>query len=521
MFARFFIDRPIFAAVLSIVIALAGGVAVWTLPLAQFPQITPPTIQIDCNYPGASAQVVAETVASPIEQQVNGVENMLYMNSQCTSDGSYSLTVTFETGTDLNMAQVLLQNRVNLAMPQLPDVVRATGITTRKRSSDLLMTISLNSPSGRYDQLYLSNYAMSRLRDEIVRLPGMSEVLIFGQRDFAMRLWVDPDKLAAKGLTAADVVNALREQNVPVAAGQVGQPPAASGQALQVTLSTLGRLREPKEFEDVILNVGPLGQLVRMKDVARVELGAKNQNVSYRFDGKPTVGLAIFTLSDANALDVGDRVKERIAELSRDFPEDLIYEIGYDTTPFIRESVGEVFKSLRDAIILVAIVVLVFLQSWRSALIPLVAVPVAIVGTFAAMWLAGFSLNNLTLFGLVLAIGIVVDDAIVVVEAVEHHIEGGMAPRAATALAMQQVSGPVIAVGLVLSAVFIPCAFIAGITGAFFRQFALTIAVSTLISAFNSLTLSPALCALLLKPRQKGTHTAFPRLSFLLAGGWL
>jgi multidrug efflux pump len=518
MFARFFIDRPIFAAVVSIVITLAGGVAVWTLPLAQFPRITPPTIQVDCNYPGASAQVVAEAVAAPIEQQVNGVENMLYMNSQCTAEGSYSLTVTFDTGTDLNMAQVLLQNRVNLAMPQLPDVVRATGITTRKRSSDLLMTVSLNSPNGRYDQLYLSNYAMSRMRDELVRLPGMSEVLIFGQRDYALRAWVDPDKLAAKGLTAADVVNALREQNVPVAAGQVGQPPAPSGQALQITLSTLGRLRDPAEFGDVIVKVGALGQLVRLKDVARVELGAKNQNVSYRFDAKETVGLAIFTLSDANALDVGDRVKQKIAELSRDFPEDLIYEIGYDTTPFIRDSVKEVFKSLRDAIILVALVVLVFLQSWRSALIPLVAVPVAIVGTFAAMWLAGFSLNNLTLFGLVLAIGIVVDDAIVVVESVEHHIEQGLSPRAATIAAMEEVSGPVIAVGLVLSAVFVPCAFFTGVVGQFFRQFALTIAISTAISTFNSLTLSPALAAILLKPKGARRDWFTRLLDFTL--GW-
>lgn len=518
MLARFFIDRPIFAAVLSIVIAMAGGVAVWFLPIAQYPQITPPTIQIDCNYPGASAEVVAQTVAAPIEQQVNGVENMLYMNSQCTSDGSYSLTITFEIGTNLNMAQVLVQNRVNLAMPQLPDVVRATGITTRKRSSDLLMTVSLNSPGRRYDQMYLSNYAQTHLRDELCRLPGISEVLIFGQRDYSMRIWLDPDKLAARNLTAGDVVNALREQNVPVATGQIGQPPVRSGQQLQMTLDMRGRLQSVAEFENVIVKVGSRGQLVRMKDIARVVMGAKNENVSNRFDGKPTVGMGVFGLSDANALDVGDAVKAKMEDLSRDFPEDVVWEIGYDTTPFIRESVNEVFKSLRDAIILVAIVVLVFLQSWRSALIPLVAVPVAIIGTFAAMWIVGFSINNLTLFGLVLAIGIVVDDAIVVVEAVEHHIEAGMSPRDATIRAMDEVSGPVIAVGLVLSAVFIPCAFFSGIVGQFFRQFALTIAISTAISTFNSLTLSPALAAILLK--RKGARSDWLTRIINFSLGW-
>jgi multidrug efflux pump len=501
MFCRFFIDRPIFAAVLSIFITLAGGLAVWTLPIAQYPPIAPPTVQVDCNYPGASAQVVAQTVASPIEQYVNGVEGMMYMSSQSTNDGSYTLTVTFKPGVDLNLAQVLVQNRLALAMPALPDVVRQTGVTMRKRGPDILLTVSINSPDNRYDQLYLSNYAVLHLKDELVRLPGISEVMVFGQRDYSMRVWVDPDKLMARNLTVQDVIAALREQNLQVALGQIGQPPAQSDQAFQMPLSVLGRLSEPEQFNRIILRTTDDGRIIRISDIGHVDLNARSQDISNRFDGKPTVGLAVFILSDANALHTADLVKAKMKDLSEEFPDGVVYEIGYDTTPFIRESIGEVFKSLRDAIILVAIVVLVFLQGWRPAVIPLLAVPVAIVGTFAAMYVAGFSINNLTLFGLVLAIGIVVDDAIVVVEAVEHHIELGLAPRDAAIKAMDQVSGPVIAVGLVLSAVFIPCAFMSGIVGQFFRQFALTIAVSTIISAFNSLTLSPALAAILLRPR--------------------
>jgi multidrug efflux pump subunit AcrB len=515
---RFFIDRPIFATVLSALITLAGALAVGTLPLSQYPPVAPPTIQIDCNYPGAGAQVVAETIAAPIEQQVNGVEDMLYMSSQSTSDGSYTLSVTFKTGTNLNMAQVRVQNAVALAMPNLPDVVRATGITTRKRSPELLLTVSLNSPEGRYDQLYLSNYAVTHLKDEISRLPGLSDVTIFGQRDFATRVWVDPEKLAARNLTATDVVSALRTQNAQVAAGHVGQPPVADGQPFQITLTTVGRLTDVVEFEDVVVKVTPDGKVVKIKDVARVELGAKSFDVSNRFDRKQTIGLAIFILSDANALEVSNVVKEKMAELAKDFPEGMRYEIGYDTTPFIRDSIFEVVKSLRDSVILVAIVVLVFLQSWRSALIPLAAVPVAIIGSFAAMSLIGFSLNNLTLFGLVLAVGIVVDDAIVVVEAVEHKIAIGLAPREATIAAMEEVSGPVIAVGAVLFAVFIPCAFLSGIVGQFFRQFALTVAIATAISTLNSLSLSPALCAVLLRP--KGARKDPLTWIFNLAFGW-
>ncbi|MDB5348854.1 MAG: cation/multidrug efflux pump [Planctomycetota bacterium] len=528
MFSKFFIDRPIFAAVLSIVITLAGGISLFTLPIGQYPQISPPTVSVDCNFPGASAQVVSESVATPIEQMVNGVEDMLYMSSQCTNDGSYTLSVTFRHGIDLNMAQVLVQNRVSLAMPNLPDVLKQTGVNVRKQSPDILLAIAINSPpikgekTGRYDQLYLSNYAVLQIKDELARMPGVSEVRLFGQRDYSMRIWVDPDKLASRGMEAGDVVRSLREQNMSVAAGQIGQPPVESGQAIQIPLSTLGRLTEVEQFEKVIVKTTPDGRVVRVKDIGRVELGAKNEDINCSVNGKPSVSLAIFQLPDANALDTADIIKAKMEELKKNFPEGVDYEIRYDTTPFISESIGEVVKTLREAILLVALVVLLFLQNWRSAVIPLVAVPVAIVGTFAAMAALGFTLNNLTLFGLVLAIGIVVDDAIVVVEAVEHHIEHGLAPREATIRAMEQVSGPVVAIGLVLTAVFVPCAFITGIVGQFFRQFALTIAVSTVISAFNSLTLSPALAALLLRPRREDEKGgALPRPAFVLLGGYL
>ena len=503
MIPRFFIDRPIFATVLSVLVTLAGGLAAFTLPISQYPVVTPPTIQIDCNYPGASSEVVSKTIAAPIEQQVNGVENMLYMSSQCTADGSYTCTITFKTGTNLNMAQVRVQNRVNLALPQLPDVVRATGITTRKRSPELLMTVALSSPDGVYKQLYLSNYAVLHLKEVLARIPGISDVTVFGQKDYALRVWVNPEKLAGLGLTPGDVVAAIREQNAPVVAGQVGQPPAGDGQPIQLTVSAVGRLVEVEQFEQVVVKRGPQGAVVKVRDVARVELGAKSADVVNRFDMKETIGLAIFPLPDANALEIAAAVKAHMAVLAKDFPTGMMYEIGYDTSPFIGESIKEVLKSLQTAVVLVAIVVLVFLQSWRAAIIPLAAVPVAIVGTFAAMAAAGFTINNLTLFGLVLAVGIVVDDAIVVVEATQHQLEKGYSPREATIRAMDEVAGPIVAVGVVLSAVFIPCAFLSGLVGAFFRQFALTIAVSTLISTFNSLTLSPALCAILMKGQRE------------------
>jgi multidrug efflux pump len=518
MFSRFFIDRPILASVPSIIITLAGLVAAFALPVAQYPEITPPTIRVSCTYPGASAQVVAETVAAPIEQQVNGVEDMLYMLSQCSNDGTYQLTVTFKVGTNLNMAQVLVQNRVALAMPVLPDVVKQIGVTTKKRAPDLMLMIHLVSPDGRYDQLYLSNYAMIQVLDEISRLDGVGDVFIMGQRDYSMRVWLDPDRLTSLGMTAGDVLKAMREQNVQVAAGQIGQQPAARGVDFQYTMTTLGRLIEPEQFGEIVVKSGEQGQIIRLRDVARIELGARNQDINSYLDGQPAAGLAVFQLPGANALATADLVKAKMKEMSERFPAGLEYHIYYDTTPYISESITEVFHTLRDAVLLVALVVLVFLQNWRSALIPLIAVPVAIIGTFAAMALMGFSLNTLSLFGLVLAIGIVVDDAIVVVEATEHHIEQGMTPRAAAHQAMSEVSAPVIAIGLVLTSVFLPCVLIRGITGLFFRQFALTIAVSTILSTLNSLTLSPALCAILLKPR----HAHRDPLSWIinLLFGW-
>ncbi|HET6881993.1 MAG TPA: efflux RND transporter permease subunit, partial [Pirellulales bacterium] len=524
MISRFFIDRPIFAAVLSIVITLAGFVAVWTLPVAQFPQVSPPTVRVTCTYPGASAKDVAEAVAAPIEQFVNGVEGMMFMSSTSTNDGQYNLTVTFHQSIDVNMAQVLVQNRVALAVPMLPDVIKQTGVSVRKQSPDILMGIALYSPGRRYDQLYVSNYAILQIKDELARMDGVGDVFVFGQRDYSMRVWVNPEELAARGLTAADVANAIREQNMPVALGAIGQQPAPGDQVIQVSLNTLGRLDTVEQFENIILKATPEGRMTRLKDVARVELGAKNLDVNVSMDNQPTVFLAIFQMPDANALETHDRIMDKMRELSESFPEGLAFDVGFTTVPYTRESIREVFNTLRDAIALVAIVVLLFLQNWRSAIIPLVAVPVAIVGTFAVMAAMGFSLNNLTLFGLVLAIGIVVDDAIVVVEAVEHHIDEGLSPREATIKAMQQVSGPVIAVGLVLSAVFVPCAFISGITGQFFRQFAMTIAVSTIISAFNSLTLSPALTAVLLRPRDKANALPLPWLAFPVIGavaGWM
>ena len=496
---------------LSIVIVLAGGVAIPTLPIAQYPDITPPTVQVSCSYPGANAQVVADTVAAPIEQQVNGVERMLYMSSQCTNDGAYVLTVTFELGTDLKIALVQVQNRVQLAMPQMPSQVQLQGVNIKKKTPAILLAVSLFSPNERYDALYMSNYAMLHVRDELMRLPGVSDVTFLGERDYSIRTWLDPEKLAARSMTANDVASAVREQNNQVVGGQLGQPPSQQGQNFQPTLNALGRLTTPEQFGEIVVKIGlpingaPSRPLVRLRDVARTELGAQQYDQSCLLDGKPSVSLAVFQTPTANMLDTAAGIRRKMKELKQAFPEGLDYRYGYDTTPFITESIGEVLKTLRDAILLVAIVVLVFLQNWRATLIPLAAVPVAIIGTFAVMAAIGFSLNNLSLFGLVLAIGIVVDDAIVVVENVERWLAAGLAPKEAAIKAMEEVTGPVIAVALVLCAVFIPCAFISGITGQFFRQFALTIAVSTVISAFNSLTLSPALAALILKPHAQGS----------------
>jgi multidrug efflux pump len=673
MISHFFIDRPIFAAVLSIVITLAGGIAAVNLPIAQYPQITPPSVQVSINYPGASAQVVAATVAAPIEQQVNGVQGMLYMSSQMGNDGSYTLTVTFDLGVDLNTALVMVQNRVALAMPQLPNQVQQQGITIKKKTPDLLMIINFTSPDNRYDDVYLSNFAMIYVKDELFRVAGVSDITFMGQRDYSIRAWLDPQKLASRNMTASDVAKAIRSQNIEAAAGQVGQPPVNGGQTSQLPITTLGRLTLPEQFADIIVKVGqnrasgpslaaspskrsvglalpgsispiqnfstmggvasarvvasnigggvstaplstatsssgvgtattsssssvgvqsisgvtgggatgggamaggggttagggasngggttggaasggtttnttsgpgtmtsgatsstmtgltsgsmsaaggngtisgatmghgpqnPSATIVRLRDVARVELGAQNYNQGCTFDGQPSVGLGIRMLPGTNALDVADRVRSKMDQLRTRFPEGVDFEIAYDITPFIRESVADVVQTLFEAVVLVGVVVMVFLQNWRAMIIPLIAVPVAIVGTFAVMLVLGFSLNNISLFGLVLAIGIVVDDAIVVVENVERWLEQGLSPRDATRKAMEEVTGPVIAVALVLCAVFVPCAFISGIIGQFFRQFAVTIAVSTVFSAINSLTLSPALAAILLHRKE-------------------
>jgi len=523
--SHFFIDRPIFASVLSIVVTLAGGVAAFSLPVAQYPDVTPPTVLVTCIYPGANAQTVRDTVAAPIEQQVSGVENMIYMSSLCTNDGSYVLTVTFRLGMDSDMAQVLVQNRVSLAQPVIPDLVQREGINVKKMSPSTMMIVNFYSPDQRYDNIFLSNYATIQVKDELGRLPGVANVSYLGERDYSMRAWLDPEKLASLNLTADDVSQAISEQNLQVAAGQIGQQPVPAGQQFQLTINTLGRLIDPEQFADIIIKVGEgsptNGQaagIVRLRDVARIELGSQQYDQSCTLDGQPSVALSIYQLPGSNALATARGVYAKMDELAERFPDGLKYEIVYDTTPFIHESINEVFKTLRDAIILVAIVVLIFLQNWRAALIPLIAVPVAIVGTFAVMAGLGFSLNNLSLFGLVLAIGIVVDDAIVVVENVERWLEEGLSPRDAARKAMDEVTSPVIAVALVLCAVFVPCAFITGITGEFFRQFAVTIAVSTVISAFNSLTLSPALAALILRPRHELRDPLTKVLDFML--GW-
>jgi len=500
-FAHFFIDRPIFAGVLSIVITLVGGIALTVLPVAQLPDIAPPTVQIAANYPGANAKVVAETVATPIEQQVNGVENMLYMSSQSTSDGNMALTVTFKLGTNLDTAQVLVQNRVALAEPVLPEEVRRSGVSVKKQSPDITMVVHLTSPDGTLDQLFTSNYALLQVRDELARLDGVGDINVFGAREYSMRVWLDPNKVAARDLTARDVVSAIQEQNVQVAAGIIGAPPVPAGQtAFQYTVSTQGRLADEREFGDIVIKTGSDGQVTRVRDVARVELAARDYTVNSFLNSKPATALVIFQRPGSNAIATSDAVRAKMEELKQRFPAGLGYEIVYDPTVSVRESIHEVQKTLFEAVILVVIVVLVFLQTWRATIIPLIAIPVSLIGTFAAMQAFGFSLNNLSLLSLVLAIGIVVDDAIVVVENIEHHLAQGLSPRDAARKAMDEVSGPVVAVALVLCAVFVPTAFMTGLTGEFFRQFALTIAISTAISAFNSLTLSPALGALLLRP---------------------
>ena len=508
MLARFFIDRPVFAWVISIVIVIVGGLAGVGLPISQYPDITPPTITVSCAYPGANAQTVADTVAAPIEQQINGVENMLYMSSQSNNDGSYSLTVTFKLGIDQDTAQVQVQNRVSQALPTLPDVVKSTGVLVKKQSPSILLVVNLTSDinpetgKGYQDALYLSNYATYNVKDVLARIEGVGDVMLFGQLDYSMRVWLDPDKLAARNLTAPDVIRVLREQNVQVAAGQIGQPPVPSGLDFQFVLNAKGRLVDDKEFAGIVLKTGADGEVTYLRDVSVSKLGARSETVTSRLDGQPSVGVAIFQLPSANALDTADRVHAAMRKLEANFPQHLRSSIVYDVTPFIRESVYEVFHTLRDAVILVAIVVLLFLQDWKAVMLPLIDVAVSLIGTFAVMKIMGFTLNNLTLFGLVLAIGIVVDDAIVVLENIERWLGKGLSIRDATIHAMAEITGPIIAITLVLSAVFLPSAFLGGITGQFFRQFALTIAASMILSAVNAMTMTPARAAAIFGSRK-------------------
>ena len=531
MVSQFFIDRPVFATVLSVVILLVGGVALVGMPVGQYPDVTPPTIAVTAFYPGAGAEVVAETVTTPIEQEINGVEGMLYLSSKSTGDGQSSIDVTFKLGTDIDEAQVLTQNRVAVALAKLPEEARRQGVSTRKKSPSILLCVNLFSPGERLGQLFISNYALLQVKDALARIEGVGDVQFLGARDYALRVWLDPGKLASRGLTATDVVRALREQNVQVAAGRIGQSPATLGLDFQVPVTAAGRLPDPAAFENVIVKAsGPLPagapavaagrvgpghdlattglSIVRLGDVGRAELGARSYDVGSRLDGQEGVTVALFQQPGSNALATAERIRHEMALLERGFPEGLEYAIHYDTTVFVDESIREVWKTLFEAVVLVFIVVLVFLQDWRATIIPMIAVPVSLVGTFAAMRLFGFSLNNLSLFGLVLAIGIVVDDAIVVVENVERWLSGGLPAREAARRAMGEVAGPVIAIALVLCSVFVPTAFISGISGEFYRQFALTIAASTVISAFNSLTLSPALCVLLFQAHHPGNAAA-------------
>jgi HAE1 family hydrophobic/amphiphilic exporter-1 len=499
MISKFFIEHPIFASVISIVIVIAGAVAVGVLPVAQFPEITPPTVQVKATYPGANATVVAETVAAPIEQEVIGVENMIYMSSVSAGDGSYTLTVSFELGTDLDMAQVLVQNRAKLAEAKLPEEVRRQGVSTKKKSSSIILIASLYSPDGRFDELYMSNYATLRLRDTLSRIRGVGDVMIFPASDYSMRIWLDPNQLKSRRLTTNEVLAAIREQNVQVAAGQIGQPPVPQGQSFQYAVNVLGRLTDIEQFEDIIVKTGEDGRITRLKDVARIELGGKTYDITCRLSGAPSAGIAVYQLPGSNALDVSHRVRAAMKEAKAFFPEGLEYRIPYDTTMFVDASIKQVFITLLEAMALVFLVLFLFLQDWRATLIPAVTIPVSLIGTLAVMLPLGFSINMLTLFGLVLAIGIVVDDSIVVVEATVAHMERGMERKEAAIKAMSEVSGPVVATTLVLLAVFIPTAFLPGITGQLYRQFALTIAVATVFSSINALTLSPALAAMVLR----------------------
>ena len=510
------INRPILAMVLSIVLTIVGALAYFTLPVAEYPQVAPPTVVITTQYPGASAQTVSDTVATPIEQEINGVEDMLYLYSQSTSNGQLNITVTFKLGTDLDKAQVLVQNRVAIAQPRLPEEVQRSGVVTRKASPDLLMVVFMLSPDDTYDQLYISNYALRQVKDQLLRIDGVGDIQIFGARDYSMRLWLDPDKIAALGMTAGEVVAAVRGQNLQIAGGQIAEPPI-SDRAFSPNLTFTGRLKDPSQFENIVIKAGNDGRTVRLRDVARIELGALSYTTNSFLLKKPAVALAVSQRPGSNALGTAKSVSDTMAKLQKEFPKGLEYNIGYNPTEFIAQSVSELVKTIYEAMILVVIVVLVFLQGWRPAIIPIIAIPVSLVGTFAVMAALGFSINNLTLFGLVLAVGIVVDDAIVVVENVERHLGEGKTRREAALLTMEEVGGALVSIALVLAAVFVPTAFIGGISGQFFQQFAVTIAVATAISCFCSLTLSPALASLILMPHHDRSE---PARWNVLARGW-
>ncbi|WP_112196188.1 efflux RND transporter permease subunit [Pseudomonas sp. LG1E9] len=519
-FSQFFISRPIFAAVLSLLILIAGAISLFQLPISEYPEVVPPTVVVRANFPGANPKVIGETVAAPLEQAITGVENMLYMSSQSTADGKLTLTITFALGTDLDNAQVQVQNRVTRTQPKLPEEVSRIGITVDKASPNLTMVVHLTSPDKRYDMLYLSNYAILNIKDELARLSGVGDVQLFGMGDYSLRVWLDPNKIASRNLTATDVVTAIREQNRQVAAGALGAQPAPNATAFQLSVNTQGRLVTEEEFENVIIRSGDNGEITRLKDIARVELGSSQYALRSLLNNQPAVGLPIFQRPGSNAIQISNDVREKMAELKKNFPQGMDFAIAYDPTVFVRGSIEAVVHTLFEALILVVLVVILFLQTWRASIIPLVAVPVSLIGTFAVMHMFGFSLNALSLFGLVLAIGIVVDDAIVVVENVERNIELGLEPLPATQKAMSEVTGPIIATALVLCAVFIPAAFISGLTGQFYKQFALTIAISTVISAFNSLTLSPALAAVLLRSHNTPKDRVSKALDKLF-GGWL
>ncbi|PWE41264.1 multidrug efflux RND transporter permease subunit [Pseudomonas prosekii] len=519
-FSQFFISRPIFAAVLSLLILIAGAISLFQLPISEYPEVVPPTVVVRANFPGANPKVIGETVAAPLEQAITGVENMLYMSSQSTADGKITLTITFALGTDLDNAQVQVQNRVTRTEPKLPEEVTRIGITVDKASPDLTMVVHLTSPDQRYDMLYLSNYALLNIKDELARLGGVGDVQLFGMGDYSLRVWLDPNKTASRNLTATDVVTAIREQNRQVAAGALGAPPAPNATSFQLSVNTQGRLVSEEEFENIIIRSGDDGEITRLKDIARVELGSSQYALRSLLNNQPAVAIPIFQRPGSNAIQISNDVREKMAELKKNFPQGMDFSIVYDPTIFVRGSIEAVVHTLFEALILVVLVVILFLQTWRASIIPLVAVPVSLIGTFAVMHLFGFSLNALSLFGLVLAIGIVVDDAIVVVENVERNIELGLTPVEATKRAMREVTGPIVATALVLCAVFIPAAFISGLTGQFYKQFALTIAISTVISAFNSLTLSPALAAVLLKSHD-APKDRFSKVLDKLFGGWL